>query len=235
MAEFVPADFEVPHGLEISEFVLEPLGPEHNEQDYDAWTSSMDHIAATPGWGDSRWPREMTADENRADLERHADDFRNRTGFTYTVLDPATRNVIGCVYIYPLPESDDDARALSWVRATHATLDAPLWRTVSDWLASDWPFGGVDYSPRVAPAQSSSTLTRFCGPKWTWPVDPVVPMAPATRSTAAGHGGDHVPRARRGAPASLDRPAGDGGGDRTHRRGFWSGAGPEPPARFRPR
>ena len=57
----------------------------------------------------------MTPDENRADLQRHADDFRKRTGFTYTVLDPANRDVIGCVYIYPLPDSDNDARALSWV------------------------------------------------------------------------------------------------------------------------
>jgi RimJ/RimL family protein N-acetyltransferase len=147
--EFVPRDFDVPRRLETPQFLLEPLGPEHNEQDYDAWTSSMDHIAATPGWGDGRWPREMTLDENRADLQRHADDFRNRTGFTYTVLDPANRDVIGCVYIYALPDSDDDARALSWVRASHAELDVPLWRAVSDWLASDWPFGSVEYAPRA--------------------------------------------------------------------------------------
>ena len=126
--EFVPRDFDVPRRLETPQFVLEPLGPDHNEQDYDAWTSSMDHIAATPGWGDSRWPREMTPEENRADLQRHADDFRNRTGFTYTVLDPANREVIGCVYIYPSRDTDDDARALSWVRASDAVLDLPLWR-----------------------------------------------------------------------------------------------------------
>jgi RimJ/RimL family protein N-acetyltransferase len=149
MDEFVPRDFDVPRRLETPQFVLEPLRPEHNEQDYDAWTSSMDHIAATPGWGESRWPREMTLDENRADLQRHADDFRSRRGFTYTVLDPANRDVIGCVYIYPLPDGDDDARALSWVRASHAALDVPLWRAVSDWLASDWPFGSVDYAPRA--------------------------------------------------------------------------------------
>ena len=89
------------------------------------------------------------ADENRADLQRHADDFRNRTGFTYTVLAPASRAVIGCVYIYPLPDSDYDARALSWVRASHAQLDTPLWRVVSEWLASDWPFGSVEYAPRI--------------------------------------------------------------------------------------
>jgi hypothetical protein len=62
---------------------------------------------------------------------------------------PGWRDVIGCVYIYPLPDSDYDARALSWVRATHAELDVPLWRAVTDWLASDWPFGSVEYAPRA--------------------------------------------------------------------------------------
>jgi len=146
--DFVPHDFDVPRRLETAQFVLEPLGPEHNEQDYDAWTSSMEHIAGTPGWGGSSWPREMTPNENRADLERHADDFRNRKGFTYTVLDPASRDVIGCVYIYPRRDSDVDVRVLSWVRASHAALDVPLWRAVSDWLASDWPFASVEYAGR---------------------------------------------------------------------------------------
>jgi hypothetical protein len=101
MFEFVPPDFDAPLRLETSDFVLEPLGPEHNEQDYDAWTSSMEHIAGTPGFPWGSWPREMTLDKNRADLQRHADDFRNRTGFTYTVLDPTDRDVIGCVLRAP--------------------------------------------------------------------------------------------------------------------------------------
>ena len=148
MAEFVPPDFEVPLGIETSEFVLEPLGAEHNERDYNAWTSSMEHITATPGYPDGSWPHAMTPDENHADLERHAEDFRNRRGFTYTVLDPASRDVIGCVYIYPVRDTDYDACALSWVRASHAHLDTPLWRAVSEWLASDWPFANVQYPPR---------------------------------------------------------------------------------------
>lgn len=148
MAEFVPPDFVVQLGLATSEFVLEPLGPEHNEQDYEAWTSSMEHIAATPGFRESSWPHEMRLDENRVDLQRHADDFRSRTGFTYTVLDPADRAVIGCVYIYPVADGDYDASVRSWVRASHAHLDTRLWRAVSDWLASDRPFGSVRYAPR---------------------------------------------------------------------------------------
>ena len=149
MAEFVPPDFNVPLRLETSDFILEPLRPEHNEQDYDAWTSSMEHIARTPGFPWGSWPHEMTLDENRADLERHADDFRNRTGFTYTVLDPSDRDVIGCVYIYPLRDSNSDARTLSWVRESHAHLDTPLWRAVHDWLESDWPFASVEYASRA--------------------------------------------------------------------------------------
>jgi hypothetical protein len=147
--DFVPPDFDVPLRLETSEFVLEPLGPEHNEQDYDAWTSSLEHIRTTPGFRGSSWPREMTLDENRGDLQRHADDFRARTGFTYTVLDPGSSRVIGCVYIYPARDGDDGATVRSWVRASHAQLDAPLWRAVSEWLATDWPFARVRYAPRV--------------------------------------------------------------------------------------
>jgi hypothetical protein len=129
--------------------VLVALGPEHNERDHAAWTSSIDHIRATPGFPWAGWPAPMTADENLADLEAHARDFRDRAGFTYTVLDPATDDVIGCVYVYPDPEGVADASVRSWVRAARAELDVPLWNAVSAWLASDaWPFGAARYAPR---------------------------------------------------------------------------------------
>ncbi|MDX6414822.1 MAG: hypothetical protein QOH23_2232 [Gaiellaceae bacterium] len=143
----MPPDFVVPLRLETPQFVLEPLGPQHNEPDYAAWSSSMEHIHATPGWEDSKWPRDMTLEENRADLERHAADFESRTGFTYTVLS-TDGDVIGCVYIYPDKEEAVDARVLSWVRASEAELDAPLWRAVSGWVDSDWPFERVEYAAR---------------------------------------------------------------------------------------
>lgn len=46
---FVPDDFAVPRAHAVGEFRLVPLGPQHNAGDYEAWTSSMEHIAATPG------------------------------------------------------------------------------------------------------------------------------------------------------------------------------------------
>jgi hypothetical protein len=73
---FVPDDFAVPRELVTGDFRLEPLGPQHNAGDYEAWTSSIDHIRATPGFGDGTWPNpEMTLEENLADLRRHAEDF----------------------------------------------------------------------------------------------------------------------------------------------------------------
>lgn len=137
---FVPAEFEPPNGMAGGRFVLEPLGPQHNRSDYEAWTSSVAQIKATPGFEASSWPHEMTADENRGDLERHARDFEQRQGFTFTVLEPGSRIVIGCVYIYPSDQPQHDADVRSWVRATHADLDGPLRRSVAEWLAREWPF-----------------------------------------------------------------------------------------------
>jgi hypothetical protein len=144
---FVPPDFVVPRRLETAQFVLEPLGPQHNDADYAAWSTSIEHIHGTPGWEDSTWPRSMTLDENRTDLERHASDFENRTGFTYTVLSPEG-DVIGCVYIYPSKKEAVDAEVQSWTRASDADLDPLLWRAVRTWLDSDWPFESIDYAPR---------------------------------------------------------------------------------------
>ena len=73
---FVPADFSIPGELVAPPFRLEPLGPQHNGADYAAWTSSIEHSSATPGFIGRDWPDPaMSPDDNLADLQRHADDF----------------------------------------------------------------------------------------------------------------------------------------------------------------
>ena len=142
----VPDDFEPPRTFEGPGFHLQPLGPEHNDRDYEAWTSSMDHIHATPGeWGS--WPEPMTLEENMADMEMHAQEFLDRKAFTYSVLDGD--DVIGCLYIYPDKDGDADAYVSSWVRASRAEMDVVVWRSVKAWLESDWPIGSFRYAERV--------------------------------------------------------------------------------------
>ena len=117
----------------------------------------MEHIHTTPGFVGRSWPHAMTLAENLADLEMHARHFRERCGFTYTVLEPRTGDVIGCVYIYPVgsPDADrssdpieHDASVRSWVSALRAPLDRPLWAAVTEWLGAEWPFEHVGYAAR---------------------------------------------------------------------------------------
>lgn len=145
----VPDDFVVPGGLVDERFVLEPLAVRHNTSDLAAWSSSIGHIRATPGFPMGGWPdHALTPEENEADLARHARHFDQRVGFTYTVLDPASGEVVGCVYLYPTRTGPHDVTARSWVRADRAALDEALHRVVARWLADDWPFTSPDYVGR---------------------------------------------------------------------------------------
>ncbi|MGD0054550.1 MAG: N-acetyltransferase [Acidimicrobiales bacterium] len=146
---FVPVGFEAPGGLSTDRFRLEPLGPQHNLADLEAWTTSIEHIQRTPGFAGRDWPtRVLSLNENLADLEGHADDFEHLRGFTYTVIDPEDMSTVGCVYLYPSRRAGYDVDVSSWVRASRADLDRPLYETVSHWLASAWPWRAPDYAAR---------------------------------------------------------------------------------------
>ncbi|MET9290726.1 N-acetyltransferase [Streptomyces sp. NPDC003077] len=168
---FVPDDFPVPQRATLGPFRLEPLGPRHNEADHAAWSSSIEHIRATPGFVGRGWPpvEGMSLEANLADLERHRSDFDTRAGFTYTVLeggedgedsedgedgaegaDGDDGEVIGCVYIYPSRTQEHVTTVRSWVRADRAEFDKPLYDAVSAWLRTDWPWPlpSIHYAPR---------------------------------------------------------------------------------------
>lgn len=150
---FVPGadSFEVPAGLAGDGFRLEPLGPEHNERDLAAWSGSVEHVRATPGFAGKHWPppEGMSAERNLADLVRHARDFADRRGFTYSVVE-GEDEVIGCLYIYPAKDNPERVHVSSWVRADRAALDGVVYAAVTRWLAEAWPFGAerIDYAPR---------------------------------------------------------------------------------------
>jgi hypothetical protein len=147
---FVPTDFAPPAPPPSGDgFALTQLRLEHNEGDLEAWSSSVDHIHATPGFAGHPWPDEpMTLERNAGDLREHENDFARGLGFTYSVISRPGDEVIGCVYIYPSAKDDVGADVRSWVRATSADLDAPLFQTVTEWLQADWPFESFDYAPR---------------------------------------------------------------------------------------
>jgi hypothetical protein len=143
----VPADFVVPRHLRTAQFWLEPLGPQHNAADHQAWMSSIPHLQTTPGFENHGWPPDegFSAERNLGDLERHAEEFDRRVAFAYTVLRPDTDDVIGCVYIDP-GDGPGHANVRSWVRADVADLDRPLRAAVYDWVTRSWPFDSIAYA-----------------------------------------------------------------------------------------
>jgi CheY-like chemotaxis protein len=125
-------------------------------------------ILGAAGFGEGNWPREMSLTDNLRDLQRHARDFAERRGFTYTVLGTGTGTgeVIGCVYMYPPDGRGPDggerrlhASAESWVRADHAALDPAVHDAVVAWLERDWPFDSIEYAPRTLSALPVRTRT----------------------------------------------------------------------------
>jgi len=114
---FVPARFIPPRLPKSAGFTLVPLRLDHNEGDLDAWSSSVDHIHATPGFAGHPWPDEpMTLERNARDLAEHESDFAHGRGFTYSVVSEMGNEVIGCVYIHPSAKEGVAADVRSWVR-----------------------------------------------------------------------------------------------------------------------
>lgn len=141
LPRLVPSDFEPPNPPDHRRFRFEPLGPEHNEADLQAWSSSIEHIHATPGFRPDGWPeRPYTLEENLADLRKHRGHHERGIDFAWTVLDTTDSGVvIGCVYLKPDPTGAADAEARSWVRADRAELDRELREHLLPWFASHWP------------------------------------------------------------------------------------------------
>ncbi|MFZ3471156.1 N-acetyltransferase [Streptomyces sp. 4.24] len=110
-------------------------------------------MRATPGFlGDWPPPEGMGAEENLADLVRHAKDFAERRGFTYSVLEGAEGKgeVVGCLYVYPAKDDPGRVHVTSWVRGDRVALDKILYEAVTAWLAGAWPFAAdrIDYAAR---------------------------------------------------------------------------------------
>lgn len=90
----------------------------------------------------------MSLEANLADLEMHRREFDTGEAFAWTVLDPQTDAVIGCVYIDPDPTGAADAVVRCWVTADRAGLDADLAAAAREWIATSWPIASARFPGR---------------------------------------------------------------------------------------
>ena len=145
----------VPTGFSTDEFVLLPLTTDHTELDYEAVMASRDQLRV---WEQDTWPADdFTVDSNRDDLQRHQDLHVEGLAFTYTVMDPAETECLGCVYLFP-PEAkflarsavtslegdrweETDAAVYHWVRSSlvGTGFDERFFDALVTWMAEAWP------------------------------------------------------------------------------------------------
>lgn len=147
-----------PDGLATDDFLLRPIRTADAELDYAAVMESRDHLR---GWEQTGWPEEdFTVEANREDLEKMERWHANGDGFSYTVMNPAETECLGCVYlrstnapayagarITPVGDlrwEDYEATVSFWIRRSRleTATDRALLDVLRAWLAKDWSLQG---------------------------------------------------------------------------------------------
>ncbi|WP_183097618.1 GNAT family N-acetyltransferase [Nocardioides pelophilus] len=151
---WLPRDWEHPLREELSTgHHLRPISPDDTHKDMLAVMGSRERLWSIYGeaWG---WPpADMTPEQDRADLQHHADEIERHESFNYALFDAEESELIGCVYIDPTDKAGADADISWWVRDEYvgSAVERALDELVPRWIAARWPFRlprlvGVDIS-----------------------------------------------------------------------------------------
>jgi hypothetical protein len=154
---FENLEFDVPEGLTTDDFILRPIVAADAEMDYAAVMESREYLRT---WEQSSWPEDdFTVAANRDDLEKLERRHASREAFTYTVMNPAGSECLGCVYIMPSDArmfaeahislvgnrrwDDYEAAVYFWIRKSRLATetDRVLLDALRTWLAQDWNLG----------------------------------------------------------------------------------------------
>jgi hypothetical protein len=152
---FYPQGSQIPTELKTAEFLLRPLRATDVTLDYAA---VMDSRSMLRRWGGGRWPADdFTLADNLADLKGHEEEHLAGIAFTFTVMNLAETECLGCVYIDPLIRlhrqsnagttdlaavRDNEAVARFWVRQPQLVhdLDRRLLQALLNWFEEEWAF-----------------------------------------------------------------------------------------------
>jgi hypothetical protein len=148
---FIPDDFSVPTVVEAADFKVVPLGPELVKVDFAAYMSSIEHLQKT-FTRSTDWPHKDISDADAMrDMETEQARFQSGKSFAYAVLTPDGSRERGCVYVYPSTVEGYDAVVRMWVTKAEydAGFDAELYKWVTRWMQTDWPFENVAYPGRA--------------------------------------------------------------------------------------
>jgi hypothetical protein len=168
---FVPADFNSPTHVKAAGFQIVPLGPNLVNVDFDAYMSSIDPLQKTFSRSSS-WPRkDISQADAMRDMKNEQARFRNRESFAYAVLTPDGSRELGSLYVSPSPVGAYDSVVKMWVTkdAYNAGFDAELFRWVTTWMKTDWPFRKIAYPGRSIDWKTWDSLVAAGRPRQALP------------------------------------------------------------------
>jgi hypothetical protein len=142
---------------------LEPVAPRTSELDYEAYMSSIHHLArnfwgvvdvedeapAEPWWfGAGDWPKpDITPDAGNLDAMSCWASFGRGEAFSFSAFSPDRTKQLGCTYFWPTVDGDDPNEAANriWVIESELAtdLDRHLLEETLAWVEEEWDFNRI--------------------------------------------------------------------------------------------
>ncbi|MHA1569158.1 MAG: hypothetical protein ACTSXZ_06795 [Alphaproteobacteria bacterium] len=134
-----PPDFAgrtIPQEATLGDFRLTMLTAADLDEDMAAIEESAAELDGM--FGDS-WPRGLTREADRADLDRHHREFTSGGAFAWVIRDHGGA-YLGCAYVRPASGQPGAARVVHWMRTPAAVRGPAFAALFHNWLRGpDWP------------------------------------------------------------------------------------------------
>jgi hypothetical protein len=148
MFTFVPEYFIVPTEINQEYFCLRVLSPEYADLDYNAVIESKSRLGNVFS---EAWPEVVTSPiQNLEHIKQDYEDFQNRLGFSYIILNRDLNRSLGCAYIFPSIFEGYEAAVYFWVhiQLMDTDFEKNFESFLKNWIQSEWPFSKVAYPGR---------------------------------------------------------------------------------------
>jgi RimJ/RimL family protein N-acetyltransferase len=160
---WLPDDFVHPRRVDLrTGHHLRPIRADDTDLDMIAVMGSRERLWSRYGeiWG---WPpATMTHEQDREDLQHHADEMERNESFNFALFDADETALLGCVYIEPTDKPGADADVSWWVvdELVGSEVEAALGELVPRWVAEDWPLRSPRYVGRDLTFEEWAALPR---------------------------------------------------------------------------
>ncbi|MGM7318855.1 GNAT family N-acetyltransferase [Idiomarina sp. ST10R2A5] len=152
-ADFWRSEWMVPESAEGKKLIIRPLEASDADRFFHSYMTSQKWLYNRLGWA---WPSEKSSlEQNETMVSYHLEQAKERTSFTYLVLDKEDKSIIGAVYMVPvaasreeksgIPRNSFNAEISWWLleSAVNDNLHNDFFVLLTNWLEASWPWRQV--------------------------------------------------------------------------------------------